>query len=44
MFFLIDWLYRVFGNFGVAILLVTVLVKAALLPARQQVLQVDERR
>ncbi len=32
MFLLIDWLYRVFGNFGVAILLVTVLVKAAFFP------------
>ena len=32
MFLLIDWLFRVFGNFGVAILLVTVLVKAAFFP------------
>ncbi len=32
MFLLIDWLYRLFGNFGVAILLVTVLVKAAFFP------------
>ncbi len=32
MFILIDWLYRVFGNFGVAILLVTVMVKAAFFP------------
>ena len=43
MFFLIDWFFRLFGNFGLAILAVTVLVKARLLPARQQVLQVDER-
>ena len=32
MFYLIDWLYRLFGNFGVAILAVTVLVKAAFFP------------
>ena len=32
MFFLIDWLFRVFGNFGVAILLVTVIVKAIFFP------------
>ena len=32
MFLLIDWLFRVFGNFGVAILLVTVLVKAVFFP------------
>ncbi len=32
MFTLIDWLYRVFGNFGVAILLVTVMVKAVFFP------------
>ena len=32
MFMLIDWLYRVFGNFGIAILLVTVLVKAVFFP------------
>ena len=32
MFLVIDWLYRVFGNFGIAILLVTVAVKAAFFP------------
>ncbi len=32
MFLLIDWLYRLSGNFGVAILLVTVLVKAVFFP------------
>ena len=32
LFYLIDFFYRVFGNFGVAILLVTVLVKAAFFP------------
>ena len=32
MFFLIDWLFHVFGNFGVAILLVTVIVKAIFFP------------
>jgi len=32
MFFLIDWLYRALGNFGVAILIVTVLVKLAFFP------------
>jgi YidC/Oxa1 family membrane protein insertase len=32
MFFLIDWLYRFFGNFGIAILAVTVLVKALFFP------------
>jgi YidC/Oxa1 family membrane protein insertase len=32
MFLVIDWLFRVFGNFGVAILLVTVIVKAIFFP------------
>ena len=32
MFLLIDWLFHVFGNFGVAILLVTVIVKAIFFP------------
>ncbi|RCL02791.1 MAG: YidC/Oxa1 family membrane protein insertase [Candidatus Tokpelaia sp. JSC188] len=32
MFMLIDWLYRVVGNFGVAILLVTVILKVILFP------------
>ncbi len=32
MFLVIDWLYRVFGNFGIAILLVTVVVKAVFFP------------
>jgi YidC/Oxa1 family membrane protein insertase len=41
MFWLIDWSLPLLGNFGVAILLTTVLVKAPVLPARQQVLRVD---
>ena len=32
MFFLIDWFYRLFGNFGIAILAVTVTVKALFFP------------
>ncbi len=32
LFWLIDWIYRFVGNFGVAILAVTVLVKAAFYP------------
>ncbi len=32
LFQLIDWLYRLFGNFGVAILAVTVLIKAVFFP------------
>jgi len=32
MFFVIDWLYRLVGNFGVAILLVTVLIKLVFFP------------
>jgi YidC/Oxa1 family membrane protein insertase len=32
MFLVIDWLFRIFGNFGVAILLVTVIVKAIFFP------------
>ena len=32
MFQLLDWLYRLVGNFGVAILLATVLIKLALFP------------
>jgi YidC/Oxa1 family membrane protein insertase len=32
MFYLIDWLFRVFGNFGVAILLTTVIVKLIFYP------------
>ncbi|GAB1580756.1 membrane protein insertase YidC [Phyllobacterium phragmitis] len=32
MFYLIDWLYKFSGNFGVAILLVTVLLKALFFP------------
>ena len=44
LFYVIDWFYRLVGNFGLAILIVTVLIKVAVLPARQQVLRVDERR
>ena len=32
MFFVIDWFFRLFGNFGVAILLVTVVVKGFFFP------------
>jgi YidC/Oxa1 family membrane protein insertase len=32
LFFVIDYIYRVVGNFGLAILLVTVLIKAAFFP------------
>ena len=32
MFWMIDWFFRIFGNFGVAILAVTVLVKAVFFP------------
>ncbi len=32
MFFVLDWMFRLFGNFGVAILAVTVLVKAVFFP------------
>jgi YidC/Oxa1 family membrane protein insertase len=32
MFYLIDWLFRMFGNFGVAILLTTVIVKILFFP------------
>ncbi|HOV04936.1 MAG TPA: membrane protein insertase YidC, partial [Kaistiaceae bacterium] len=32
LFYAIDWLFKMFGNFGVAILLVTVLVKAIFYP------------
>ncbi|HEV2630054.1 MAG TPA: membrane protein insertase YidC [Pseudolabrys sp.] len=32
MFIVIDWLYRVVGNFGIAILLVTLLIKAIFFP------------
>ncbi len=41
MFLALDWFYRLVGNFGIAILLVTVIVKLAVLPARQQVLRLD---
>jgi len=32
LFYLIDWLYKLLGNFGLAILVVTVIVKAAFFP------------
>ena len=38
MFYLIDWLYKAIGNFGVAILAVTVMSESVVLPACQQVL------
>ena len=39
MFLALDWFYRLVGNFGIAILLVTVIV-AAVLPAGQ-ILRLD---
>jgi YidC/Oxa1 family membrane protein insertase len=36
MFHLLDFFFRYFGNFGVAILMTTIVVKADVLPARQQ--------
>ena len=41
MFLALDFLFTLVGNFGVAILLVTVLRQGAVLPARQQVLRLD---
>ena len=32
MFWLLDFLYKLVGNFGVAILMATVIIKAALFP------------
>ncbi|TCD16479.1 membrane protein insertase YidC [Oricola cellulosilytica] len=32
LFYLLDWLYNLFGNFGVAILITTVIVKAVFFP------------
>ncbi len=36
LYYLLDWLYGILGNFGLAILAVTVLVQGCVLPARQQ--------
>ena len=44
IFYAIDWFNDQLGNFGVAILALTVCIKLAVLPACQQVLQVDEPR
>ena len=41
MFLAIDYFYHLVGNFGLAILIVTVLIKVVVLPARQQVLRLD---
>ena len=41
MFLAIDYFFHLVGNFGIAILIVTVLVKLPVLPARQQVLRLD---
>ena len=38
MFWLLETIYKFVGNFGVAILAITLIVKARVLPARQQVL------
>ena len=43
MFSLLDCFYKLVGNFGVAILIVTVMRQGRVLPARQQVLRVDEQ-
>ena len=41
LFIVIDHFYHLVGQFGLAILIVTVLIKAAFLPARQQVRCLD---
>ena len=41
MFLAIDYFFHLVGNFGIAILIVTVLRQASVLPARQQVLRLD---
>ena len=41
LFKVLDFFYHLVGNFGVAILIVTVILKIDFLPARQQVLCVD---
>ena len=43
MFYALDFFYKLVGNFGVAILIVTLVHQARALPARQQVLRVDEQ-
>jgi hypothetical protein len=43
MFWLIDYLQGVIGNFGVAILATTVAAEASVLPAAEQVLRFDEQ-
>ena len=41
LFYLIEWLYKLFGNFGVAILAVTVLVKLAFFPLANKSYEFD---
>ena len=41
MFLAIDYFFHLVGNFGIAILIVTVIVKIPVLPARQQILRLD---
>ncbi len=43
MFFALDFFYKLVGNFGVAILIVTLVHQARAVPARQQVLRGDEQ-
>ena len=43
MFYALDFFYKLVGNFGVAILIVTLCIKLVLVPARQQILRVDEQ-
>ena len=43
IFLALDFFYQLIGNFGLAILLLTVVDQAALLPARQQILPLDEQ-
>ena len=43
LFFALDFFYKLVGNFGVAILIVTLVHQARAVPARQQVLRVDEQ-
>ena len=43
IFYALDWLNGVLGNFGVAIMVFTVFAKAAVLPAGEQILPLDEQ-
>ena len=43
IFYALDWLNGLLGNFGLAIMVFTVFAKALFFPARQQVLSLDEQ-